>query len=161
MERYNMVPIAVIRIRGKIGLRKNIKDTLNMLRLYNKNYCVILSNKSENIGMIKKVKDYVTWGEIEKDTLNLLLKKRGMLPGKKILNSEYIKEKLKIDIDSFAKEIFEGKKRLKDLPGLKLFFRLKSPTGGFERKGIKNPFSLGGVIGYRKEKINELIKKMV
>jgi len=44
---------------------------------------------------------------------------------------------------------------------MKLFFKLCPPVHGFERKGIKKPFSMGGVLGYRKEKINELIKRMV
>lgn len=39
--------------------------------------------------------------------------------------------------------------------------RLNPPKGGFERKGIKIPFSKGGAIGDRKEKINELIRKMI
>jgi len=156
-----MNQIAIIRIRGKLGLRKDIKDTLNMLRLYNKNFCIIIKNKPQNIGMIKKVKDYITWGEVNEDSLKLLLGKRGKLPGKKQLTDKYIEEKLKTNIESFTKEILEEKKSLKDLPGLKLFFRLKPPIGGFERKGIKTPFSLGGALGYRKEKINELIKKMI
>lgn len=156
-----MRKIAVIRIRGKINIKKDIKDTLNMLRLYNKNYCVIIDNKPLKVGMIKKVKDYITWGEIEEDTLKSLLQNRGKLPGNKRLTNDYLKEKVKIDINSITKEIFESKKSLKDIPGLKLFFRLKPPTGGFEKKGIKTPFSLGGALGYRKEKINELIKKMI
>ncbi len=40
-------------------------------------------------------------------------------------------------------------------------FRLNPPKGGFERKGIKKPFSKGGALGYRGSKINSLIKKMV
>ncbi|MCP3681155.1 MAG: 50S ribosomal protein L30 [bacterium] len=40
-------------------------------------------------------------------------------------------------------------------------FKLNPPRGGFERKGIKKPFSIGGVLGYRADKINELIKRMV
>jgi len=40
-------------------------------------------------------------------------------------------------------------------------FRLNPPKGGFERKGIKKPFSKGGALGYRGSKINLLIKKMV
>ncbi len=43
----------------------------------------------------------------------------------------------------------------------KLIFRLNPPRGGFERKGIKTPFSLGGALGNRGEKINDLIKKMI
>ena len=53
------------------------------------------------------------------------------------------------------------KKELKDVPGLKTFFKLCPPKGGFETKGIKQPYSLGGVLGYRKDKINELILKML
>lgn len=40
-------------------------------------------------------------------------------------------------------------------------FRLSPPQGGFERKGIKKPFTKGGVLGYRGSKINALIKKMI
>jgi large subunit ribosomal protein L30 len=32
---------------------------------------------------------------------------------------------------------------------------------GFERGGIKKPFSMGGSLGYRKNKINELIRRMI
>lgn len=156
-----MKQIAVIMVRGNLGLRKEIKDTLKMIRLYNKNFCVILKGTPQNVGMIKKVKDYITWGEIDEITLKKLLKERGKLPGKKHLTEKYIEEKIKLNLDSFTKEIIKGEKSLKDLPGLKPFFRLKPPIGGFERKGIKVPFSLGGVLGYRKEKINDLIKKMI
>lgn len=41
------------------------------------------------------------------------------------------------------------------------FFKMHPPKGGFERKGIKVPFTLGGAYGNRKEKINELIMKML
>lgn len=37
---------------------------------------------------------------------------------------------------------------------------LHPPRGGFERKGIKIPFKVGGALGYRGEKINNLIKRM-
>lgn len=138
-----------------------MKDTFKMLRLYKKNTCTIIPNTEDYIGMLKKIKDYATWGELNQETLKLLLEKRGKLPGNKSLTEDYLKQKLKLDFDSFIKEIFAFKKKLKDLPGLKLFFRLSPPKKGFERKGIKTPFSLGGVLGYRKEKINDLIQRMV
>ena len=59
------------------------------------------------------------------------------------------------------KEFMEFKKELKDIPGLKQFFKLSPPVKGFERMGIKKPFSLGGSLGYRKEKINELLARMM
>src|SRR3989344_5510737 len=96
-----------------------------------------------------------------KETFKLLLEKRGKLPGHKPLTSDYLKEKLKSDFDSFAQDFMSFKKELKDIPGLKKFFRLNPPTHGFDRKGIKVPYSLGGALGYRKEKINDLVKRMI
>ncbi|MBN1792331.1 uL30 family ribosomal protein [Candidatus Woesearchaeota archaeon] len=50
----------------------------------------------------------------------------------------------------------------KDCSGkLKKFFRLHPPRGGFEKKGIKKPFNLGGALGHRGEKMNDLIQKML
>jgi|SRR3989344_1355707 len=156
-----MRKIAVIRIRGSFGVRKDIKDTMNMLRLYNKNHCIVIDNSPNNIGMLKKVKDYITWGEINEKTFKELMSKRGRIIANKPLTEEYMKEKSHISIEEFAKEFFNFRKNLKDVPGLKLYFRLKPPLKGFERKGIKVPFSMGGVLGYRKEKINDLILRML
>ena len=52
---------------------------------------------------------------------------------------------------------------LKELQGRKgkKTFRLHPPRGGYERKGIKVPFTVGGALGYRGEKINDLIKRML
>ena len=152
---------AVVRIRGDVGVKKDIKDTLKMLKLYKKNTCIVVNNSSNLIGMLIKVKDYITWGDIDEKTFKELLEKRGRLPGKQKFTEAYLREKLKLNIDVFIKEFFECKKTLKDIPGFKPYFKLHPPRGGFERKGIKTPFSLGGVLGYRKEKMNDLVRKML
>ena len=156
-----MTKIAVIRIRGRIHVRKDVKDTLNMLRLFNKNYCVVINNNPNYIGMLSKIKDYVTWGEVDEKTFLALLKERGRLPGKERLTEDYLKNKTKLNFEEFIKEFFNNKIYLKDVPGLKQFFKLKPPTKGFERGGIKKPFSLGGVLGYRKDRINDLLQRMI
>jgi large subunit ribosomal protein L30 len=157
----NSQRIAIIRIRGKAKIKKEIEATLSMLRLYNKNTCVIIPNTPAYLGMLNKIKDYVTWGEITEGMFKDLLTKRGKLPGKKRLTPEYLKEKTKLTPEAFAKEFMTFKKELKDVPGLKQFFKLSPPIKGFERKGIKKPFSMGGSLGYRKEKINELLVRMI
>ena len=68
--------ITIVRIRGSIKVNKEINDTLNMLRLYKRNYCVVMSSTPSILGMIQKVKDYITWGEINEETLKLLKDKR-------------------------------------------------------------------------------------
>ncbi len=58
--------------------------------------------------------------------------------------------------DSTAKELKD--KRGKE--GSKTFC-LSPPRGGFERKGIKAPYSIGGALGYRGKEIIKLIKRMI
>ena len=156
-----MHKIVIIRIAGKQGLNEEIKPTFKLLRLYKKYNCVVVPNNQKYHGMIKKIKDFSTWGEINNKTFKSLLEKRGKLAGNKLLTEEYLKEKTKMNLDQFTEEFIKGKKELKDIPGLKLFFRLRPPVGGFERKGTKKSFSIGGVLGYRKDKINELIQRMI
>lgn len=43
----------------------------------------------------------------------------------------------------------------------KKYYALHPPRGGFERNGIKHPFNKKGALGYRGDKINALIKKML
>ncbi len=152
--------IAIVRVRGNANIRKEVLDTLDMLRLYNKNGCVIIPNTPSYLGMLKKVKDFVTWGEIDKETLKELLLKRGKLPIGK-LDENYFKEKAKIGLDQFADDYLNFKKELDAVPGLKPFFKLNSPSKGFEKEGIKKPYSLGGALGYRKNDINQLIRRML
>ena len=153
--------IAVIRVRGRTGVTRKVNDTLDMLRLYKQHGCVVVPNTPVFVGMITKSKDYITWGEVDEETLTLLLEKRGRIAGNKPLTEEYLKSKVKVDFKSFAKEVIANSKKVKDIPGVKPYFRLMPPVKGFERNGIKKPYSMGGALGYRKDKINELIRRMI
>lgn len=153
--------IVIIRICGKTGLRKEIKDTLKLLRLYNKYTCTIVPSTKNYLGMVMLVNNYVTWGEISKDALKLLLEKRGKITKKEKFSEEYLKKKISLSIEKFSEEYINFKKELCDVPGLKNFFKLCPPKGGFENGGTKKLYSLGGVLGYRKDKINELLLRMI
>src|SRR3989344_2052569 len=98
--------IAVIKIRGDIGLSKKIKDTQAMFRLYRKNSCVVVEGNPNYIGMVDVLKDYVTWGEITEETFKILLQKRGKIVGSKPLTENYLKEKTSMGYDEFAKSFF-------------------------------------------------------
>ena len=118
--------IAIIRIKGMIGIRKSIAETLHRLRLRRKYVCVVLEKPTrEQLGMVKKIKDFVAYGEIDADTYKELKEKRGKKS--------------------------KGK--------LKPFFRLHPPRGGIESK---KHFGVGkGVLGNNKDKINDLIRRML
>lgn len=112
--------IAVIRISGVVGLRKNITETLHRLRLRRKYSCIVIEKPTkEQLGMINKVRDFVAFGDIDEKTYEKLVEKR----------------KTKI----------------------KNFFRLHPP-----RRGIKSKLHFPkGVLGNHKDKINELLERML
>lgn len=60
-----------------IGLRKDVKETLDRLRLRRKYVCVVVEDTPENLGMLKKVKDFVAYGNIDAETEKELISKRG------------------------------------------------------------------------------------
>ena len=119
-----------------------------MLKLTRKNHCVVIENTPSSLGMIKKIKDYITWGEISEETLKELFEKRG-----EAYNGPEKDARGKIDYN--RKFVTFNKKNYKKT------FRLNPPRKGFGRKGIKVPFKVGGTLGDRKEKINDLIKRML
>ncbi len=151
---------AVVRVRGRIGVRGDIADTLKMLRLHKVNHCVIVPETDSIKGMLQKAKDYITWGEINKDTLVKLILKRGRLKGDKRVDEEKIKELTGMSVEELAEKIISGEIKLKDTP-LKPVFRLHPPRKGYERGGIKKHFKIGGALGYRGEKINDLLERMM
>ncbi len=138
--------IAVVLVRGLVDVTTSIKDTLLLLRLTRKNTCVVLDDTPVARGMLQKAKDYATWGVISEDTFNELLSKRGQEYKGPLADR---KEKY-----SYKTLDIRGKK-------YKPYFTLNPPRKGFGRKGIKIPFHLGGALGDRKEKMNDLIMRML
>lgn len=68
----------VIRITGQVNLSNKIAETLNRMNLRKKYSCVVFENPSkEQLGMIEKVKDFVAFGEIDKETYKKLVEARG------------------------------------------------------------------------------------
>ncbi len=66
--------LALIRVRGEVGIERSVKDTLTMLKLERKNACVIVKATPANLGMVNKVKHMITWGDVSADSLALLQK---------------------------------------------------------------------------------------
>lgn len=151
---------AVIRVRGRVGVRKTIADTLKLLRLHRINHCVLVPNTPSYLGMLKKVKDYVTWGEIDRETLIKLIKLKGRLYGDKEITDEYVRQHTSFNsIEEFVDALLQQKVQYKDLPNVKPVFRLHPPIGGWEKK--KRAYTEGGALGYRGKAINELILRML
>lgn len=101
---------------------------------------------SENIELLKILRNYIAYGEIDKETLHELIKKR----------SQPLKKGQKINAESVISEL--EKKDISNL-SIKPFFRLHPPRGGIDAKkhfGVRK-----GVLGNNKENINNLIRRML
>jgi len=149
-----------VRIRGTVNVRRDVKDTLAMLRLHKPNHATLIPATPTYLGMLQKAKDYITWGEVSKETLAKLLQRRGRLTGGKPLTEEYLKKLGFSGFEALAEALHSGKLTLKQVPGLKPVFRLHPPSKGF-RGSTKRHVAEGGELGYRGEKINELLERMM
>lgn len=69
--------ICIIRIKGQVGIKTTVVQTLNRLRLRKKYSCVVIKLTKEKIGMLKKIRNFVAYGEIDDATYKELVKKRG------------------------------------------------------------------------------------
>ena len=151
--------LAVVRIRGRVNIRKEVEDTLGMLRLHRVNHCVLVPEIPEYLGMLQKAKDWITWGKVDKKTIIELFKKRGMIIGGKRLDENNMKKITKYNVlDSFVDDLIKGKIKFKDCPKLKPVFRLSPPKKGY--KATKLPYPKGD-LGNRKEDISKLLKRMI
>lgn len=150
----------VVRVRGSVNVRGPIADTMAMLHLHKVNHCTLLLDNPSYRGMLGKVKDYVTWGEADSETMIRLLEQQGRLPGDRLIEDEFVASNSKYKTTGeLAQAMATGEATFADLPGLKPVFRLHPPRGGYE--GIKRAFVTGGALGYRKAAINDLIGRML
>jgi len=148
---------AIIRLRGEVNLRPEIKSTLEMLRMHRVNHCIVVREDEHFRGMIQKVKDYVAWGKIDDQTLAMLLERRGRLAGNHRLTEDFLKEKTAYrSFAELAAALNSGATSLKDL-GIKPIFRLHPARKGL--KTIKKTAQQGGDLGFRAD-LADLIKKM-
>lgn len=137
--------ICVIRIRGRVGIRKDIVNGLDRLRLRKKYSCIVINPTKEQEGMIRKLRDFVAFGEINTETFEKLIEKRGQI----------VDKKKKMESKKIVEELEKGKKY--ESLNLKPFFRLHPP-----RKGIKAKLHFPkGVLGNNREKINDLVGRML
>ncbi len=150
---------AIIRLRGSVNTKPEIKDTLKMLRLNQINHCVVVPDTPNYKGMIQKVKDYVAYGPINSETLALILENRGRVAGGDRLTDEYVAKNSGFkSIKEFAEALASGKAVMSDVAGLNPVFRMHPPRKG--HAGLKRTFQQGGALGNYGEDISLLVEKM-
>lgn len=69
--------IAAVRVRGDVDVDVKISTTLQNLNLEKRNQCVVFEDSDSIRGMLNHAKDYITFGEVSKETLEALEEKNG------------------------------------------------------------------------------------
>ena len=152
----------VIRLRSDRGVKPKIRHTMSMLNLTKVTHAVLVPDTPAYAGMLQKAKDYVTWGEVDADTISELISQRGRMIGDKPITNAVIKSGSEFStINALSKAIASGDARTNAVEGMKPVFRLHPPRGAKGWGGIKRSFSTGGALGFRGEAISDLVGRMI
>ena len=149
----------VLRIKGQVDVPYWAHTTLKLLKLEKKFRATIIPAKENTVGMLNKVKHYVSWQEIDPTLAKELLDKKGRKSGYKKFTNEDLKEIGYNTIEELASSLAEGKTSLSKLKPLKPWFALAPPKHGFKRS-TKKLYGQKGVLGQNKE-LGNLVRNMI
>lgn len=152
--------IAAVRIRGTVSASMQARETLQMLHLTRNNHAVLIDDRPSYLGMLKTARDYITYGEPSKEVVTMMIKEKGRIMGDKKLTEEYAQKAGFKSLDDLAEATHTCRFEYRKLPSIQPVFRLHPPSKGFKGK-IKRGYGSGGELGYRGEKINELLRRML
>ena len=149
----------VVRIKGQADVPHWATTTLKLLKLEKKYRATILPAKENTLGMLNKVKHYVSWQEIDSALAKELLDKKGRKSGYKKISDADLNETDYKTIDELANALAEGKTSLTKLKPLKPWFALAPPRHGFKRS-TKRMYGQKGILGQNKE-LETLVRNMM
>lgn len=148
----------VVRIKGTVNIPTWAKTTLDGLNLDKRFRATLVPETEESLGMLRKVKEVVAWTKADSGMVKELLEKRGRKAGYKPITKADLPKEYK-SIDDLATAIADNKVGMSKIEGLKPWFALSPPRGGFKRK-TKQQYSQAGVLGDDKE-LAEIVKRML
>ena len=149
----------VVRISGQADVPYWAVTTMKLLKLEKKYRATIIPEKDNTLGMLRKIQHYISWQEIDVETVKELLDKKARKSGYKKITSEDITSIGFTSIDELATSLAEGKTALSKLKPLKPWFALAPPRHGFKRS-TKKLYGQKGVLGYNKE-LSVIVKRMM
>jgi large subunit ribosomal protein L30 len=148
----------VVRIKGTVNIPHWAQTTLDGLNLDKRFRATIVPESPEYLGMLRRVKEVVAWTKADTGIVKELLEKRGRKAGYKPITKSDIPKEYR-SIDELASAIAENKVAISKIEGLKPWFALNPPRGGFKRK-TKTQYAQDGVLGEDGELV-EMVKRML
>ncbi len=149
----------VVRIKGQADVPHWATTTMTLLKLDKKYRATILPAKDNTLGMLNKVKHYISWIELDADLAKELLDKKARKSGYQKITPEDLKELGFNTVDDLAKALSDGTATLSKLKPLKPWFALSPPKHGFKRS-TKRLYGQKGVLGSNKE-LGTIVRRMI
>ena len=149
----------VVRIKGQADVPYWATHTMTLLKLDKKYRATILPAKENTLGMLNKVKHYVSWIELDTSLAKELIDKKARKSGYQKINDEDLKSLGFANSDELAAALTDGKAVLSKLKPLKPWFALSPPRYGFKRS-TKKLYGQKGVLGQNKE-LGTLVRNMM
>jgi len=149
----------VVRIKGQADVPHWAVTTMELLKLEKKYRATILPSKENTLGMLNKVKHYVSWIELDADLAKELLDKKARKSGYRKITVDDINGLGFKNTDELATALSEGKATLSKLKPLKPWFALAPPRFGFKRS-TKRLYGQKGVLGENKD-LGNLVRNMM
>jgi large subunit ribosomal protein L30 len=161
----------VVRMKGTVNVPRWANLTLENLHLNKKFRATIIPENEQTLGMLRKIKELVSWTSIDDAFIKEFVEKKGRVTASRLItttakteqadnnrNSEN-DESQNADISQVVSTLSQNQTYLSKISGIKPWFALNPPKGGFKKKS-KRSYSQNGILGDNKELIS-LVKRMM
>jgi large subunit ribosomal protein L30 len=145
-------------MRGTVNVPYWANTTLESLNLSKKFRATIVPESTEYLGMLNRIRQLVTWCRVDNETVKDLLDKKGRKTASQPLRESDLPKEYD-NLDKLAIDIANETVVLSKLNGIKPWFALNPPRGGF-KKSVKKQTTQNGILGENVLLI-DLVKKMM
>jgi len=170
----------VVRMKGTVNVPYWAKITLESLSLNKRFRATIIPENEQTLGMLRKIKEFVSWTSVDTEFIREFIEKRGRRSSSKLLSTTTTtavaptadspngqinndntgsKDSQNVDLGKIVSVISQNELYLSKISGIKPWFALNPPKGGFKR-GSKRSYSQAGILGENKELVS-IVKRMM
>lgn len=149
-------------MKGTVNIPNWARITLDNLHLNKKFRATLIPENEQTLGMLRKIKEIVAWTSVEEGFIRDFIEKKGRYSSAKLLSSINKSETTSPavpNIDQVVSDISKNNTFLSKISGIKPWFALNPPRGGFKKKS-KLLSSQNGILGENRELV-ELVKRMM
>jgi len=159
-------------MKGTVNIPQWANLTLENLHLNKKFRATLIPENKETLGMLRKIKEIVSWTTVDESFMKEFIEKKGRISSSKLLRDQSQttsndnvtadtrkNESPKVSLDNIVSTLKSNQAYLSKISGIKPWFALDPPKGGFKKKS-KHSATQDGILGENKELIS-LVKRMM